>query len=738
MVLKGGALSYSPWKNTTTEKGWGKMQKRKKGTKIISIILLAILLVSVLFPKTGSAAYLQLDETGYYYTGTSVSNGHYANNDDIWNMKMDGKDVFCIDSGARADSSDGYYAEEYFHAEKDRLSKIAYYGFTNTNQTYTDFAVTQLMIWESFGDSLEWTSVPNYWDRKHQINLKIQKHNTQPSWHNQEITLIEGQELVLDDTNNVTDWLNLVSNTANISVQKEGTKLRLKAERSAASTGALIFTKVPDNVVGASIVYHRANFQSLTDFKLQDRGEAKLNVRVKKLGGVRIMKIDQETKAPLPGATIQFNYGDQERKVVTNANGVAELQGIPEGTIVTASESLAPNGYHNLRARHEITVKPLETVEIILDNAKQKGTVSLAKTGEEFGTAMPNQYYSLQGAVYGVYTSENVRVAELQTSETGVATSQALPLGNYYLQEEVAPAGYLLNTAKIPFKLEYAGQDVAITNVNAAAFDKEQRGEAILIKEDSETGAKPQGMAQLDGAVYELYRTSDDELIDTITIEDGRASVSNLLLDDYYWLEKEAPLGYQLDVEKHHFKLEYDVLSEFATTTVTVKENVIKEQIKVIKIDADTKQPIKRNPAKFKLKDLTTKLYVPVDGKEEFSTDKNGEVTTAPVPFGEYELIETDAPDGYSLCRATEKITMDGSHNGEIVVKITNSEKEKITTLTSTDDASKDFLSNRYKMKEMPQLGDEMDKMALFIGLVLLMAGLTLFWSSKRRKNSKE
>lgn len=42
------------------------------------------------------------------------------------------------------------------------------------------------------------------------------------------------------------------------------------------------------------------------------------------------------------------------------------------------------------------------------------------------------------------------------------------------------------------FELKYAGQTVEITSSTIALEEQEQKGNAILIKEDSKTGAKPQ------------------------------------------------------------------------------------------------------------------------------------------------------------------------------------------------------------------------------------------------------
>ncbi|EAF1189066.1 hypothetical protein CHN66_02380 [Listeria monocytogenes] len=703
-------------------------KKAKKG-KIIAMVIVVLILINQFQPFNAIAAALRLDETGYFYTGISFTNGQKLENKDIWNMKMDGKDVFCIDSAAPANTEDGYSAETYTGEKKDLLSKVAYYGFTQSEQSYKDFATTQLLIWEVLGEQLEWTSLPNYWSDRDVILAKVRKHDTQPSWDTQTITLIEGQEFEQGDTNGVTDMLNITSNTTGIQATKSGTTLKLKADKNSKS-GEIIFSKVPDSALGTSILYKKADRQSLVDFYLQDTGKAKLKVNVKKLGGVRVKKIDPQTNKALPNTTIKFEYGNTSKTVVTDANGIAELVGIPEGTQVKISELLAPSGYHNIGEVKTTIIRPSETTELIFNNNKQMGTVKLTKSGQEFGASMPNNNYTLKDALYGIYNSSDERVGELITDEKGYAESNSLSLGQYYLLEEKAPSGYLLSEEKLPFEIKYAGQDVAVTNTEVQAVDVEQKGTAKLIKEDAETGDIAQGKATLDGAVYEIYRSSDDKLIDTVTIENGQAQSDDLLLDSYYWLEKEAPTGYLLDKEKHAFDLTYNSEAEVADVTITVKEQVIKEKIKVMKYDEVTKEPIKNNAATFKLKDLQTGEFIEHDGQLEFMTDNSGEFVTNDLPYGEYELIEIIAPTNYQLGMEPTKITIDGTHNGIVEVKIMNTEILKPLLKKSTRHTT-DPTRKATEVKSLPLLGDKDGITLLLIGLALVASSLAIYRSKK-------
>lgn len=139
----------------------------------------------------------------------------YTLTQSIYVLKIDGKKVFCVESGVPANSGEGYTPETFINAKKDLLSKIAYYGYTKAGQNHYDYAVTQLMIWEELGDQYHSSTVPNYQQRKSEIMDQVNKHDTLPSWHNQEVNIKVGDSLTLKDSNNALSGMALESNMSN-------------------------------------------------------------------------------------------------------------------------------------------------------------------------------------------------------------------------------------------------------------------------------------------------------------------------------------------------------------------------------------------------------------------------------------------------------------------------------------------------------------------------------------------
>ncbi|EAD7871774.1 hypothetical protein AB757_12710 [Listeria monocytogenes] len=631
-------------------------QMNNNKMKVIGSLL--VLFVSLLLPSIQVfAEELNLDtRTEYNYTGINPD-GKTITDMNLERMKLDNIDVFCIEHGKYATGGDNYNSATYNGKQKDLLSKIAYFGFTNTSQTNYDYAVTQVMIWEVLGDKYQSSTIPNYTKRKGDIMNQIKRYNIDPSFKNKTYTVNVGETLVIDDSNTVLSDMQLASIPKNLKVEKDGNMLKITAT-SDSQSGVVSLQKVPNNKIGTSIVYTKPDRQSLAKFQLEDKGESSFSIDIRHRGDLEVMKIDEDTKQPLANAKIRFQYGSTTKEVMTGKDGIARIENILEGTEVIVSEISAPNGYVNKGELLTAIIKPNSCVTLTLNNKEQLGTINIIKTGEEFEAMMPNSFYSLENATFGVFTDKDVRVGTIKTDIKGHGTLSGLKLGNYYMIEEKAPEGFKISTEKQPFTLSYAGQHVEVASSSIAITNEEQKGIAVLIKEDRVTGAIPQGAATLDGAIYELHRASDDLLLDTVIIENGRAQVENLLLGEYYWLERQAPVGYQLDSEKHAFTITYaGEKVEMAIQETVVKEDVILGGFDIIKFGnyewknsliqylKGEKPPIlPLENVEFTVISSTTNKVVQLG-----VTDNEGYVSFKDLPYDTYTVKETITPEGYKV-----------------------------------------------------------------------------------------
>ena len=96
-------------------------------------------------------------------------------------------------------------------SQKDRISKIAYFGYGYGTHTSTKwYAITQFMIWQAsdqtgdyyFTDSLNGNRVDYFSEEINEINYLIDNYNKLPSIAGKEFTTVEGWDLTIEDYNN--------------------------------------------------------------------------------------------------------------------------------------------------------------------------------------------------------------------------------------------------------------------------------------------------------------------------------------------------------------------------------------------------------------------------------------------------------------------------------------------------------------------------------------------------------
>lgn len=583
--------------------------------KSLGVLMVFVTLFSTLFTSSTSvqASTLTLDEpTGYYYTGVPVNLG-YPLTQNIYVLKQDNKKVFCIESGIPANSGGGYTPETFINARKDLLSKIAYYGYTKTSQSHYDYAVTQVMIWEELGDQYHSSTIPNYQQRKAEIMAMVNKHDTLPSWHNQEVTIKVGDSLTLKDTNNVLTDMTLESNTTNAGLKQNGNTIVITPNVTS-DNGSITYRKVPQNEVGASIVYKKPNEQTMVEFHLDSSKQANIKVNIIKLGNVKVQKIDEDTGKPLPNAKLRFEYAGTTKDITTNANGIAEIKGILQGTKVTITEVTAPNGFVNKSEIKTVTIEPNNTVEVRLDNKAQQGLLNLTKTGNkvvgieqaksEYGDlySFIFDYRPIADVTYDIQAVEDITIGGTTHAKTGdvvatVATNDAgeltnmpyLYLGKYQAVEISAPAGFLVDSTPIPFEFSYAGQEIELVTESIQATNEFQSLKLSLLKNEerieSWSGNKPIiEEVPANEKVFGLFANEDfslendvtlpkDSLLHIGTVEDGQLLLNNLQYPEgtYYFKELNAGTDHQL-LEKH-YEFEFKPIDNQKTKEIVMTEN---------------------------------------------------------------------------------------------------------------------------------------------------------------------
>ncbi|MGP5428567.1 SpaA isopeptide-forming pilin-related protein [Enterococcus malodoratus] len=319
---------------------------RKLRTAATMFSLMTIVAAFLIGPITALAATVTNEMVANYSSTWRLNrfNGLHWTDDKVWMKKVDGVPAFCIEHGVDLVGGSGFVPSELTIAEKDRLSLISYYGY-QVNPSPLNYAVTQSIVWEELGDQLLTTTIPNYGSLKSSILAKVSKHNARPSFHGQNIELNAEDSITLTDSAGVlSNYQHLVENSANLKVEKSGNTLKLTAQSSSKNSGKVQYNIASNDHIGQSFVYQKGSEQKVATFKLSNGGSFNLNIKVNLNGNIRAKKIDQDSGVALPNAKLKFEYNGQSKEVVTNNNGLVQINDIKAGTKVRITEVTAPNG----------------------------------------------------------------------------------------------------------------------------------------------------------------------------------------------------------------------------------------------------------------------------------------------------------------------------------------------------------------------------------------------------------
>ena len=246
---------------------------------------------------------------------------------------------------------------------------------------------------------------------------------------------------------------------------------------------------------------------------------------------------------------------------------------------------------------------------------------------------------TISGAKFGLYSNEGGGAGSLLESYTtdseGKLEITDLPKNKtYYLQELVAPEGYLLDTTKY----EITTGD---TEIVKKAYNQRKPGSVNVKKINDST---PQRL--LEGAKFELYKDGDATVLGTYTTSSlGVFNISGLEWGRYYLKEIEAPVGYELDSTLHYFNVNSSTAGKTINLTIVNAEK--KGTVVLTKHD---------EAGTIELPDAEFALYKS-DGtvvRTGLVTESDGTFKIKDIPWGSYYLQETKAPLGYGL--TTEKI----------------------------------------------------------------------------------
>ena len=285
------------------------------------------------------------------------------------------------------------------------------------------------------------------------------------------------------------------------------------------------------------------------------------------LGGVVFEKVDAEDSSLKLSATFEIHKKTTDElitTVTTDNMGKGEASELEVGDYYLV-ETVAPIGYELDSTHYDFTIEKNSTNSIFIgDNAITNTKVEvLSDLGAiEFEKVDAADNTLKLSATFEIYTKVNdVLVTSVTTDNAGKALVTDLEIGDYYLVETVAPAGYDLDSTHYDFTIEKDSTNKLYIGDNAIKNKKAERLGAFGAIEFEKVDAADSTLKL--SATFEIHKKETDELITTVTTDNGgKCLIDELGLGDYYLVETVAPVGYVLDSTHYNFTIEKDITNK--------------------------------------------------------------------------------------------------------------------------------------------------------------------------------
>lgn len=255
-------------------------------------------------------------------------------------------------------------------------------------------------------------------------------------------------------------------------------------------------------------------------------------------------------------------------------------------------------------------------------------------------------------------------------------TMKHLQAGHTYRLHEVQAAdGYL------------PGQDMIFTvedSINPQTITMYNRKTSLEVsKLDAATGA------ELPGAKLELFQ--GNELLESWISKETPHVIRGLRTGIVYRLrESLAPLGYRR-FQDMNFTLTGEDIQK-----LVVENQLIRGNLLVKKTDSETGKG---------LQGAVIELYRKNGSKKEqlgaYESDTDGEIRIDNLEYGEYYIIEVQAPDGYICSNSAVPFTIDGSRE-EIELEIKNTKEEETTEPTTSETTTTEEVTTEAGTTQQP------------------------------------
>ena len=489
-------------------------------------------------------------------------------------------------------------------------------------------------------------------------------------------------------------------------------------------------TKIPDNYQGSNNIftkvavpgYEWCNGEVVNVPNTPDR-----HVKVKKTSANPEIT-NGNGMYSFAGAKFRLYNSTYSYEFTCDANGDSPEVAVKPGAYVL-EETVVPAGYEKAEDKqvnitgnggdpvYEISIADVPKTGILTGGVQKKSTYPTRKSlaGAEFTV----RFYAGASSASGnptrtwVFRSDKDGLVSFKDNDIWFVRSKSselyknndgnvvIPLGYVTIEETFAPDGYSINPEikGIPI-IDENGNTPNFGSTLIATYNENPKFGGVKVgKIDHELKiGVAQGDATLEGAVFDIIVNDDNglclkdnfdvtyekgQVICQITTDANGIAQCDAILQagEYTIKETKPPKGYLLSDYSKTFKIQNDGEIVDLSGSDPVDQKVYYGALHLEKKDHDlnTNQPqgkatlegaefsiINKSKANVVVNGVT---YPPNQVVMKITTDKNGKAATPKksLPYGKYEVVESNAPTGYHLDTNTATVVIDADDKDALV-----------------------------------------------------------------------
>lgn len=321
-----------------------------------------------------------------------------------------------------------------------------------------------------------------------------------------------------------------------------------------------------------------------------------------------------------------------------------------------------------------------------IKNTPKTATIDLYKTPSNPICVENNENYSLEGAVYGIYTNSACTALKTKatTNADGEFSVTGLPLGQYWVKEITASPGYNVDSNIYAVDARKEGSEaVRVFTVESHEVPIMDPGDLILKKVDSNTNGTMEDQGTMEGAEFiaKFYGVAVEDIADgtdpatlgyqptrtwrlkTTEVLPGQYGI-NLYLgnaikvsgDEFYYAENgdvSLPFGiltFQEVKSPNGYLINDEIIVQKISDKNGGNDTAIVEHVSTQKEDSLTLRLVKTQYDTDKVIPGVTYRWTRPDGTvNTYTTDKNGVIEFRGLTWGKHTIEEIDVPDGYAV-----------------------------------------------------------------------------------------